>query len=83
MAPDMPDEFEVDPKPFGEPRDKPTTKTACRVTSLGAHPSVQGPEGFETVISISMETPDRNFEMCIDKRSARFLASVLSLYLAK
>jgi hypothetical protein len=79
---DTGNEYERDPEPFGPPGDKPKTRTACRVIGLGPHPSVKGPEGFETVLSIRMETPERNFEMCIDDRSARFiLACLLERYI--
>jgi hypothetical protein len=74
-------QFEIDPQPFGPPRGKPSTRSPCRVTSIRPYPSSHGPEGFETVLTICMETPDHNFQMSIDARSARFVFGCLADYL--
>jgi hypothetical protein len=74
-------EPELDPEPFGPPSQKPSTSAPCRVTSIRPYPSSHGPEGFETVLTICMETPDHTFEMSIDDRSARFALGCLADYL--
>jgi hypothetical protein len=77
----MTDEYERDPEQFGDLWAKPNTITLCRVFSVGPHPSVTDAPGFHAVLSIDMATPDQRFEMCIDERSARFLAGAIDLYL--
>ena len=74
-------EFDRDPEPFGPLWAKPKTSTPCRAIGVGPHPSMRGPPGFETVLSIDMETPERRFELCIDERSACFLVAALASYL--
>jgi hypothetical protein len=73
-------DLERDPQPFGPPSGKPATRSACRVTSVRPYPSTVGPEGFQTVVTICMETPNGNFDMSIDARSANFLAAAVLLY---
>jgi hypothetical protein len=71
---------ERDPEPFGPPGEKPSTSTPCRVTSVHLHARTPGPPGFETMLTICVETPDRNFDLSIDERSASFLAHAILLY---
>jgi hypothetical protein len=73
-------ELERDPEPFGPASEKPSTSAPCRVTSVHPYPRSPGPAGFEIVLTICMETPDRNFDLSIDARSASFLAHAILLY---
>ena len=69
----------VDPKPFGTPNK--LVALPCRAVHVAPYAVSQGPEGFMTVLTIELETPEAVFRMSIDENSARFLAGALALYL--
>src|ERR1700722_14516002 len=74
------DTIEIDPRPFGPSSGTPAIRASCRIMSVRPYPSTEGPAGFETAITICIETPEGIFEMTIDERSANFLAHALLFY---
>jgi hypothetical protein len=76
---DPADLYERDPKPFGTPVTR--IATAARVTFVSPRPKTKGPPGFETVMTVGVETQFGVLELSIDERSAKFLIGVLPEYL--